>query len=284
MSENCNGNCSGCSSAGSCSEAKEQHETRLDKIPHKLFVLSGKGGVGKSTVAGALAIALAREGMKVALLDVDFHGPSQPTLFGVADKRLDGSPAGIEPLEVFGIKLVSIGLLLANSDDAVILRGPAKMGLLGQLFDEVVWGDDLDYVILDFPPGTGDEALSACQTIQGDKAAVIVTTPQEVSLADCRKCLDFCEKLTLPVAGIVENMSGFVCPNCHTRHALFSSGGGAQLAEQTGLDLLASIPMDPEFLAACDRGELPKGLMASMAVYPEVEKLGKAILEQTSAE
>ncbi len=180
MSENCTGSCSTCGSAGSCGERKP---SRLDKIKHKIMVLSGKGGVGKSTVAACLAVALAREGMKVALLDVDFHGPSQPTLFGAADRRLDGTEAGLQPLSVAGVKLVSIGFLLENPDDAVILRGPAKIGLLGQLFEEVDWGDDLDYLILDFPPGTGDESLSACQMIQGDKAAIVVTTPQEVSLS-----------------------------------------------------------------------------------------------------
>ena len=163
MAENCSGSCSTCGSAGSCSERKP---SRLDKVKHKIMVLSGKGGVGKSTVAACLAVALAREGMKVALLDVDFHGPSQPTLFGVADQRLGGTEAGLQPISVAGVKLVSVGLLLENPDDAVILRGPAKIGLLGQLFEEVDWGDDLDYLILDFPPGTGDESLSACQMIQ----------------------------------------------------------------------------------------------------------------------
>ena len=137
MAENCSGSCSTCGSAGSCSERKP---SRLDKVKHKIMVLSGKGGVGKSTVAAALAVSLAREGMKVALLDVDFHGPSQPTLFGVADQRLGGTEAGLQPISVAGVKLVSVGLLLENPDDAVILRGPAKIGLLGQLFEEVDWG------------------------------------------------------------------------------------------------------------------------------------------------
>ena len=192
-----------CPSGGSCescsANSQNQEELRLQenlaKIRHRIVVMSGKGGVGKSTVAAALAVSLAREGMKVALLDVDFHGPSQPTLFGVADQRLGGTEAGLQPISVAGVKLVSVGLLLENPDDAVILRGPAKIGLLGQLFEEVDWGDDLDYLILDFPPGTGDESLSACQMIQGDKAAIVVTTPQEVSLADCRKCIDFCNRL-----------------------------------------------------------------------------------------
>ncbi len=281
MSEQCNGNCSSCGSSSSCAQSKEKVPTKFDKIPHKIFVLSGKGGVGKSTVAAALAIALAREGLKVALLDVDFHGPSQPTLFGAAGKHLVGTEdGGVEPMNVFGIQLVSIGFLLENPDDAVILRGPAKIGLMNQLFEEISWGDDLDVAILDFPPGTGDEALSAAQAIQGDKSALVVTTPQEVSLSDCRKCIDFCKKLNLNVMGIVENMSGFVCPNCKTRHALFSTGGGEKLAAQSGVELMASIPLDHEFLLACDRGEIAKGLLASFAVYPEFTKLASKIIEK----
>ena len=275
MSENCSGSCSTCASAESCGERKP---SRLDKIKHKIMVLSGKGGVGKSTVAACLAVALAREGMKVALLDVDFHGPSQPTLFGAADRRLDGTEAGLVPLSVAGVKLVSIGFLLENPDDAVILRGPAKIGLLGQLFEEVDWGDDLDYLILDFPPGTGDESLSACQMIQGDKAAIVVTTPQEVSLADCRKCVSFCNRLDVRILGIVENMSAYVCPDCSAKHTLFSSGGGEKLANQEGLALLAQIPLDPKFLAACDAGKLPQGFLDSEAVSSEVAGITKAAL------
>ena len=151
---------------------------------------------------------------------------------------------------------MSIGLLLGDNDQAVVWRGPAKMGIVKQLLQDVDYGK-LDDLVLDFPPGTGDEILSACQLIPGEKNAIIVTTPQEVSLADCRKCLDFCGKLELKVSGIVENMSCFICPDCGKAHALFASDGGKKLADSYNLKLLAQLPLDPAFMSACDNGELP---------------------------
>ena len=244
----------------------------MGKIGNKYFVLSGKGGVGKSSVAALLALELAEAGRKVGLLDVDFHGPSQPTLFGVSGARLEADESGeqLVPLSAGGVKLVSIGLALEDPDQAVIWRGPAKMGVLEQLLSQVAWGE-LDDLVLDFPPGTGDEILSACQLIPGRKRAVVVTTPQEVSLADCRKCLDFRAKLGLEVAGIVENMSGFVCPNCGTRHELFSSGGGEKLAEKYHVPLLAQLPLDPEFMRECDAGALALGLGRTPAISEAME-------------
>lgn len=239
----------------------------MNRIKNKYFVLSGKGGVGKSSVAALLAISLAKAGRRVGLLDVDFHGPSQPTLFGVTFARLEQGETEelVAPLDVAGIKLVSIGLLLEDSDQAVIWRGPAKMGVLEQLLSVVEWGE-LDDLVLDFPPGTGDEILSACQLIPGRKRAVVVTTPQEVSLADCRKCLDFCDKVGLEVAGVIENMSGFICPKCGTRHDLFASGGGAKLADAHHVPLLAQLPLDPEFMRKCDAGALAPELDAFPAI------------------
>ena len=274
MSESCSGSCGSCASAGGCNAKLNE---RIGKIKHFLFVLSGKGGVGKSTVAGALAFTLARAGKKVALLDVDFHGPSQPTLFGQQHVRLQGTEDGLLPLETAGFGLVSVGLLLEEEDQAIVWRGPAKMGVLKQLLEETGWGE-LDYLILDFPPGTGDEILSACQLLAtADRRALIVTTPQEVSLADCRKCLDFCKQLDVPVAGVVENLSGFVCPDCGKRHALFSSGGGEKLAKQYGVPLLAALPLDPAFLQACDAGKLPDGVLKSPAVNAELLKIAAAL-------
>ena len=182
------------------------------------------------------------------------------------------------------MKLVSLGLLVDNSNAAVIWRGPAKIGVLKQLFEEVNWGNDLDYLVLDFPPGTGDEVLSACQMIPGDKQAVMITTPQEVSLADCRKCLDFCRQVNVPVLGIVENMSGFICPNCNTKHALFSSGGGQLLADVHGIDLIAQVPMDPAFLQNCDKGKIAEGIEASPAVAAELASAVAAIKNATQKE
>ncbi len=274
MSE-CNGNCDSCQKKGSCEEEKP---SRLLNIKHKLLILSGKGGVGKSTVAASVAIMLAKEGKKVALLDVDFHGPSQPTLFGLKDHRLTGTEEGVDPAEKYGVKVISLGLLMENPNAAVIWRGPAKIGVIKQLFEEVNWGTDLDYLILDFPPGTGDEVLSACQTIPGDKKAVIVTTPQEVSLADCRKCVDFCKQLEVPVAGVVENMSYFVCPDCNKKHSLFMTGGGETLADVYGYDLLAQLPLDPAFVRACDEGRIGEGIENSEVLSSELRNAVKEII------
>ncbi len=276
MSEGCSGNCSSC--GGGCTAPQEDKLPKvMAEIKHKVFVLSGKGGVGKSTVAASLAVSLAACGHKVGLLDVDFHGPSQPTLFNVQHERLTGSADGMFPLESAGVKLVSIGLLLDDEDRAVIWRGPAKMGVLKQLLEEPLWGA-LDYLIMDFPPGTGDEILSACQLTTGDKFAVVVTTPQELSLADCRKCIDFCAQVQVPVAGIVENMSGFVCPDCQSRHALFTSGGGAGLAERYNLPLLAELPVDPVFVSECSRSGIASALEVSDAVNCGINKITEAVI------
>lgn len=271
MSE-CSGNCGSCSSKGGCTSEKK--EVILKDVKKAILVLSGKGGVGKSTVAASLAVTLAKQGRKVGLLDVDFHGPSQPTLFSVSHLRMEGCEQGMIPLEVAGVKLVSIGLLLDESDRAIIWRGPVKMGVIKQLLEEVVWGE-LDDLILDFPPGTGDEILSACQLVDCEKVGVVVTTPQEVALADCRKCLDFCEQVKLPVAGIVENMSGFVCPDCGKKHEIFSEGGGERLAAGAGVPLLAKLPLDPQFLRCCDRGAVAEGLEKSSVIREAMEHVAE---------
>lgn len=270
----CSGNCSSCSSHGSCSDEKKG--PLLKNVKRAILVMSGKGGVGKSTVAASLAVTLARQGRKVGILDADFHGPSQPTIFNAAHLHMDGTEDGMLPLEVSGIKLVSIGLLLEDCDKAIVWRGPVKMGVIKQLLEEVIWGE-LDDLIIDFPPGTGDEAISACQLVDCDKVGVIVTTPQEVALADCRKCIDFCQQIGLPLAGIVENMSGFVCPDCGKQHDIFSKGGGEALARHANVPLLAKLPLDPVFMDCCDRGELAAGLEKSAAVKDAMEKVASGI-------
>ncbi|MBQ9336864.1 MAG: Mrp/NBP35 family ATP-binding protein [Lentisphaeria bacterium] len=272
----CSGNCSSCGEKGSCeNEDKKLNET-LAKIGKKIMVLSGKGGVGKSSVAATLAFLLAKAGKKVGLLDLDFHGPSQPTLFGAAHLRLSASEEGLLPLEVNGVRLISIGLVMEDPDQAVIWRGPAKIGVLKQLIEDVVWGN-LDYLILDFPPGSGDEVLSAAQMIKGDRAAVIVTTPQEMSMADCRKCIDFCKKLEIGIAGIIENFTGFTCPDCGHTHPLFSSGGGEALARRYGAPLLARLPIDPKFMAGCDNGDLDHALQNAPAIREAMENVVRTI-------
>lgn len=272
----CSGNCSSCGEKGSCENEDRKLNEVLAKIGKKIMVLSGKGGVGKSSVAGSLAFLLARAGKKVGLLDLDFHGPSQPTLFGAAHLRLSAGEEGLLPLEVNGVKLISIGLVMEDPDQAVIWRGPAKIGVLKQLIEDVVWGD-LDYLILDFPPGSGDEVLSAAQLIKGNRAAVIVTTPQEMSMADCRKCIDFCKKLEIGIAGIVENMTGFTCPDCGHTHPLFSSGGGEALARRYNAPLLAQLPINPKFMACCDNGDLDQALKNAPEIRSSMENVIRAV-------
>lgn len=264
----CSGSCGSCSSCGKCGEDKLSRKMAL--IKRKILVLSGKGGVGKSSVAAAIALRLAAAGHKVGLLDADFHGPSQPTIMGISHEHLNCSEnGGIVPFQINdNLKVISIGLLMDDADQAIVWRGPVKMGVIKQMLEDTDWGE-LDDLVLDFPPGTGDEILSACQLIPGEKQAVVVTTPQEVSLADCRKCLDFCGKLELNVRGVVENMSYFVCGKCGEKHSLFASGGGQILSAKYGIPLLAQLPLNPDFMTACDSGTLKDKL----AEFPELNSL-----------
>lgn len=228
---------------------------RLSKIKHKILILSGKGGVGKSTVAVNLAVALAAAGKKVGLLDVDIHGPSVPKMLGLENMPLHGTEESIAPLEVGdNLRVMSIGLLLRDTDDAVIWRGPMKMGVIKQFLEDVEWGE-LDYLVIDSPPGTGDEPLSVAQLVPEADGAVIVTTPQSVALIDVRKCVTFCRQLSLPVIGVVENMSGFVCPHCGERTELFKRGGGGEMAEDMELPFLGAVPFDPAVVHAADDGQ-----------------------------
>ncbi len=247
----CNSECVSCGSAGNCDL---KLKTKLSGIKHKVMVLSGKGGVGKSSVSVNLAVALAMDGMKVGLLDIDFHGPSVPTMLGLQKITLSTDETGIIPAEIHNLKVVSISLLLPeNKNDAIIWRGPMKAGVLKQLLEDVHWGD-LDYLIMDFPPGTGDEALSACQLVSDAAGGIIVTTPQEVSLSDCRRCISFCRQLNLPVLGVLENMSGFACPDCNKVIDVFGSGGGENMAAESNVPFLGRIPIDPDLSTACDTG------------------------------
>ncbi|MDA8123635.1 MAG: iron-sulfur cluster carrier protein MrpORP [Deltaproteobacteria bacterium] len=229
---------------------------RMSDIKHKILVLSGKGGVGKSTVAVNLAVALGMEGMEVGLLDVDFHGPSVPTLLNLKGELLKSADGGgIMPLEAAGgIKVVSLGFALGASDEAVIWRGPMKMGVIKQLLTEVEWGE-LDYLVVDFPPGTGDEPLSVAQLIPESDGAVIVTTPQDLSLHDVRKSINFCKQLHIPVLGVIENMSGLVCPHCGKMVEIFKSGGGEAMARQMGVPFLGRIPIEPQIVGGSDAGK-----------------------------
>jgi len=234
---------------------QERLDSRLSRIKHKVLILSGKGGVGKSTIAVNLAVALAAAGRKTGLLDVDIHGPSVPKMLGLENMPLHGTGGSIYPLEVGdNLRVMSIGLLLRDADDAVIWRGPMKMGVIRQFLSDVEWGD-LDYLIIDSPPGTGDEPLSVAQLIPDADGAVIVTTPQSVALIDVRKCVTFCRQLGLPVIGVIENMSGFVCPHCGERTELFKSGGGGEMADDMEVPFLGAVPFDPAVVLAADMGE-----------------------------
>lgn len=227
---------------------------RMQRIGRRLFVLSGKGGVGKSTVAVNLAVALARRGRRVGLLDVDVHGPSVPTLLGLHGQRVQSRGESLLPVNaVAGLKVMSVGLLVASGTEAMVWRGPRKNSVIRQLLRDVDWGD-LDELVVDCPPGTGDEPLGVVQLAGGPGLAVVVTTPQEVAVADVRRCLTFCRLLDLPVAGIVENMSGVVCPHCGKAFALFGEGGGERLAREAGVPLLGRIPLDPAVGKGGDAG------------------------------
>jgi Mrp family chromosome partitioning ATPase len=233
---------------------QEELKDRMGKIKHKILVMSGKGGVGKSTVATNLAVSLSKTGKTVGLLDVDFHGPSIPTLLKLEGKPVYQSEEGLIPVEFLGIKVMSVGFLLKDQDEAVIWRGPMKIGFLKQLLKDVIWGE-LDYLVIDFPPGTGDEPLSVAQMIPECDGAVIVTTPQKLSLNDVKKSINFCRRIKVPVLGVIENMSGLVCPHCQAMIDLFKKGGGEEMATKMGVPFLGRIPIDPQIVEASDLGE-----------------------------
>ncbi len=226
----------------------------LADTDHIIAVSSGKGGVGKSMVSTNLAVALAREGLKVGLLDADIYGPNIPLMFGESRRPEVAGEKGeerIQPIEAHGVKLMSLGFLLEKEQPA-IMRGPLIAGILKQFLEQVAWGS-LDVMIVDMPPGTGDAQLSLVQTIDLD-GAVMVTTPQEVSTGDVRRGVKMFERVNTRVFGIIENMTGFTCPSCGETHDLFGRGGGERLANEMGLDFLGSVPLDPSVREAGDRG------------------------------
>jgi Mrp family chromosome partitioning ATPase len=234
-------------------ELEDAVRETLEGVKHKILVLSGKGGVGKSTVAANLAEALAAAGNKVGLLDIDLHGPSIPMLMGLTDRTLRMESDHIIPIEAGeNLKVLSIGNLGQRRNAAVIWRGPLKMKAISQFIGDAEWGR-LDYLIVDSPPGTGDEPLTIAQMIPG-AGALIVTTPQKISLADVRRSVDFCMTVGMPIIGMVENMSGYVCPECGHHDDIFGAGGGERYAKEMHVSFLGRIPIDPAIVSAGDSG------------------------------
>jgi len=228
---------------------------QLKSIDQTLIVLSGKGGVGKSTVAVNVALSLALQGFRTGLLDIDIHGPSVPKLLNISSRRLGALDGKIVPMESYlGLKVMSMGFLLDQDDQPVIWRGPLKYNVIKEFLQNVAWGE-LDYLVVDCPPGTGDEPLSIAQMLKEKASAIIVTTPQQVATVDVAKCITFCNQLDLPIAGIIENMSGFVCPHCGKEVDVFSHGGGEKLASHYNVPFLGKIPLDPEIVKSGDEGQ-----------------------------
>jgi ATP-binding protein involved in chromosome partitioning len=233
----------------------ERLKRNLQRIRHVILVISGKGGVGKTTVAVNLAYSLASGGSKVGILDIDFHGPNIAKMLGIEGNSLLATKEGITPHPVTPtLSAVSLALILKEQDRPVIWRGPLKMGTIRQLLSDVDWGE-LDYLVIDSPPGTGDEPLSVCQLIPDLDGVVVVTTPQEVAILDARKSVMFAKEVNVPVIGVIENMSGLTCPHCGEYIDLFSTGGGEKAASELGVRFLGRIPIEPEMVKLSDAGK-----------------------------
>jgi len=254
---------------------------QLSKIKHKIMVMSGKGGVGKSTIAVNLAVGLSLQDFMVGLLDVDLHGPSIPKMLGARDLKLTRRPDGKLGAIKYSpnLKFLSIEPLLPSEDSAVIWRGPIKISAIKQFIGDIDWGE-LDYLVIDAPPGTGDEPLTIAKTIP-DAYALIVTTPQEVSLIDVKKSIRFCQKVKLRILGIVENMSGFICPHCGKPIDLFKRGGGQKLAEEMGVRFLGRIPVDPRIVDTGDAGRPLVGRYPESITAKAFEELIRNVVSAT---
>ncbi|EIM65275.1 Mrp/NBP35 family ATP-binding protein [Desulfobacter postgatei] len=278
---------SSCSSKTPQNDADKQRmemdamiKDNLARIKHKFFVLSGKGGVGKSSVSANLAATLAKKGYKTGLMDVDVHGPSIAQMFNITE-LLDIAPdtKQLLPRRINeNLTVVSVQALMQDKDQAVIWRGPAKTGIIKQFVGSVAWGN-LDFLVIDAPPGTGDEPLTVVQTIP-DARGIIVTTPQEVALADVRKSISFCKTVKMQTLGIIENMAGYTCPHCNKHIDLFKSGGGEKTAKAQGLNFLGSIPFDTRVVESGDDG-VPVMMYEAPGPFKDAfEKVVENILKQ----
>lgn len=257
--------CKTCSSSGSCNidpndcgaavEIEKSLIGSLNKIENVIIVMSGKGGVGKSSVTGLIASELARQGKKVGVMDADITGPSQPRAFGLANVQLRGSDFGIiPPLTKLGIKLISINFFLPNEDDPVIWRGPILAGAVKQFWEEVDWRE-LDYLVVDLPPGTGDVPLTVMQTLPV-KGIVIVSSPQELAVMIVKKTMNMAKKMSIPILGLIENMSYAICSHCNEKLQIFGESQGEKVARDTAVDFLGGLPWDAKLNQAVDRGEI----------------------------
>jgi ATP-binding protein involved in chromosome partitioning len=239
------------------SDQEQKLRAKMSKVKHKIAVISGKGGVGKSTVAVNLAVALAMHGHadQIGILDADIHGPSVPRMLGLTGQRLRVGPPGAFPASgTLGIKVVSMDFLLSDENAPVIWRGPLKMTAIRQFLSEIVWGD-LDILLIDLPPGTGDEPLSIAQLLPEMDGVIIVTIPSKISQVVVKKSVTFARQLGMPIIGIIENMSGFICPHCGKKSDIFESGGGRKISEELNIPFLGNIPIDQEICEDADRGE-----------------------------
>jgi ATP-binding protein involved in chromosome partitioning len=257
---------------------------RLSHIKNKILVMSGKGGVGKSSISAYLAVVLAKKSYRVGLLDVDLHGPSIPRMLGLNGKLLPSeNPGKILPLQYMpNLQVLSIETLMGEDKDAAtIWRGPIKIGVIRQFISEIDWSD-LDYLVIDSPPGTGDEPLTVAQTIP-DAKALIITTPQEISLADVRKSINFCRQVNMSILGLVENMSGLVCPHCGEKIDLFKAHGGEMMATKENLKLLARLPIEPKVVIRADEGHLAQLDEGELAFNHEFENLVEQIVTLSQA-
>ena len=257
-------------------EQQQKLKARMGKIKHKIAIISGKGGVGKSTVTVNLATAFAAKGFRVGILDADIHGPSVPKLLGLEGKHVKYGPPGAFPVEgPLGIRVMSIDFFLPE-EAPTIWRGPLKMRAIRQFLEEIVWGE-LDFLFIDLPPGTGDEPLSVAQLLPEMDGVVIVTMPTGLSSSVVKKAITFAERLNMPIIGVVENMSGFICPRCGTKTEIFRSGGGEKMSKEMGVVFLGSIPIDPKIGVDSDKGEpfivAQKDSAATKAFMQIVEKI-----------
>ncbi len=287
----CTEECDSCNTSDQCNDAKKQEyqkqqklKQQLKKIKYKIAVISGKGGVGKSTVTANLAMAFAARGNRVGVLDADIHGPCIPKMLGLKGQTLTGIPDGgfLPVTGRLGVKVASMDFLLKNDETPVIWRGPLKMRLIQQFLSDVVWGE-LDYLFVDLPPGTGDEPLTVMQLIPDMDGVVIVTMPSEVSEAVVKKSVTFAKQVGVPIIGIIENLSGYVCPDCGKKIDIFRSGGGKRIAEDLAVPYLGNIPIDPKVCNDSDTGipfieENPN--LPTAIVFTEIVKKTLQFLEK----